>query len=132
MFHDKAQIFNSLNKKYVGDIEQYSQYVDFQNFLSVFKNEEEIDQLEIQDLLNIDFERIGELKERATDFIEASSNLMENNREPGHEELLVFFCEKLNDLKRNELNTQLFVNNIDKVDNFVFESNKTHVYFNLK
>ena len=42
MFHDKAQIFNSLNKKFVGDIEQYSQYVDFQAFLSVFKNEEEI------------------------------------------------------------------------------------------
>ncbi len=88
--------------------------------------------MEIQDLLNIDFERIGEMKERATDLIEAGSNLMESNRESGHEELLVFFCEKLNDLKRNELNTQLFVNNIDKVDNLVFEENKTHVYFNLK
>jgi hypothetical protein len=128
MFHERAKIVNTLNKKYIGDIEQYSQHVDFQSFLSIFKNEDEINDLEIQDLLNLDFERIGELKERASGLIEASTQVKENTLES--DELLLFFCEKLNDLKRNEINVQLFVNNIHKVDSLVFSENKTQVYFN--
>jgi hypothetical protein len=128
MFHERARVVNTLNKKYIGDIEQYSQHVDFQTFLSIFKNEEEIDAFEIQDLLNLDFERIGELKGRATELLEASTQLKENTQES--DELLLFFCDKMNDLKRNEINVQLFVNNIHKVDSLVFSENKTQVYFN--
>ncbi len=127
MFHDKAKICSSLSKKFVGDIESYSQHVDFESFLASFKNEDEIDKLEIQDLLNLDFEKVGELKEKAWNFVELASNLEKEKEEK--DELVVFLCEKLNDIKRNEINIQVFVNNIDKIDSICYSGNKAEVYF---
>lgn len=119
-----------MNKKYIGDIEPYSQHVDFETFLSQFQSYDDINQLEIQDLLNIDYEKIGELKEKVSDFTEVTSEMIQKgNKADGNEELLVFLCEKLNDIKKNEINIQVFINNIDRVDSICFADNKTEVYF---
>ncbi len=130
MFHDKAKICSSLNKKFVGDIEPYSQHVDFDTFLSQFKSDEEVDQLEILDILNLDLEKIGELKEKISEYTELTSQQIEQGeKEEGKEDLLVFLCEKLNEIKKNEINIQVFINNIEKVDSICFSNNKTDVYF---
>lgn len=129
LFHEKAKIIDCLDKKFVGDIEPYSQHIDFHSFLSQFKNEEEVNNLEIQDLLNIDFEKLGCIKEKATEFIQNASNLAEAGNEQGEDSLLIFLCEKLNDIKRNERNIQLFINNIDRVEGIIFGENKTQVNF---
>ena len=130
MFHDRAKVCSSLNKKFVGDIESYSQHVDFETFLAQFKTDEDVEHLEIQDLLNIDYEKIGDLKEKVGEYTELTSKLIEQgDKEDGKEELLVFLCEKLNDIKKNEMNIQVFINNIDKVDSICFSGNKTEVYF---
>ena len=81
------------------------------------------------DLFNFDFEKIEELKDKVTHFSEITSNLIENTDEEGNEDLLVFFCEKLNDIKRNQINLQQFVNNIEKVDGLLFSENKKEIYF---
>jgi hypothetical protein len=129
LFHEKARIIDSLDKKFVGDIETYSQHVDFQTFLAQFKNEDELSRFEIQDLINIDYEKLGELKEKAVEYTEAASSIVQGSNTQGSDDLLVFFCEKLNDIKRNEINIQLFVNNIEKVDSLLFSNDKTAVYF---
>jgi hypothetical protein len=92
----------------------------------MFKDEAELEKLEVEDLLNIDLERITDLKDKAKDLIEAC-----NSQEGDKEELLIFFGEKLNDLKKNENNFQLFINNVEKVDNLVYCENKTQVNFNI-
>ncbi len=102
--------------------------MDFSNFLAAFKNEDELDKLEIQDLLNLDYEKVGELKEKAWNFIETASALEKEKEEK--DELVVFLCEKLNDIKRNEINIQVFVNNIESVDSICYSGNKAEVYFN--
>jgi hypothetical protein len=130
IFHDKATYISSMDKKIIGDIEPYTQSVDFLTFLSQFRNESEVSELEVQDLLNIDYEKIGELKEKTTEYVQAASTLLEQGSREGNDDLLVFFCEKLNDLKRNELNIQIFVNNIEKVDGIAVVADKTRVYFN--
>lgn len=98
LFHEKAKIINNLDKKYIGDIESYTQNIDFQFFLSQFDNEDEIDQLEIQDLFNVDLETIGDLKEKTTELLNTASTVVENGDESEGEKenLLLFFCEKLN------------------------------------
>jgi hypothetical protein len=85
----------------VGEIESYNQVVDFQNFLYQFKNEEEVQGLEIQDLLDIDYEKLKELKSKALEFINATSFLIHektkgNESDSQTEEGLVnFFNDKL-------------------------------------
>ena len=94
LFSEKARLVDNLDKKYLGDIESYTQNVDFQTFLAKFKNEEEISEFDIQELLNLDYEKLAELKDRTTELIDATSTLVEKSE--GNEELLIFFCEKLN------------------------------------
>jgi predicted RNA-binding protein with EMAP domain len=95
----------------------------------MYKDDEELNKLEIEDLLNIDLEKISELKDKAKDLIEAC-NEQKDNTEGRNEELLIFFGEKLNDLNKNEANLQTFINYVDKVDTLVFTENKTQVNFN--
>lgn len=128
-----------MDKKIIGEIESYEQKVDFEMFLSQFKDEEEISTFEIHDLLNVDYEKLGELKEKTTDLIDICSKLP--NDETGKSQLMLYFCEKLNvkfkiknilfqkDLKRNETNVQLLVNNVDKIDNLIFSQDKIQVCF---
>jgi hypothetical protein len=95
----------------------------------MYKDESEIENLEIEDLLNIDLGRVSELKDKAKDFIEACNSLTESENQK--EELLIFFGEKLNDLKNNETNIQAFINYIEKVDTLVYYEDKTQVNFNI-
>ena len=55
--------------------------------------------------------------------------IQRGNREDGNEDLLVFLCEKLNEIKKNEINIQAFINNIEKVDGVCYSGDKTEVYF---
>jgi hypothetical protein len=128
LFHDKAQITDSLNKAFIGDIESYSLYVDFVTFLSQFKEDDMYD-FDVQELINVDYENIHQLKQKLLDYIQAANKQLPHNKH-GNDELLIFFCEKLNDLKKNETNIEQFINNIDKVDGVLYSENKTQVYFN--
>lgn len=87
-----------MDKIQIGDIESYSQHVDFQSFLSQFQNKEELNELEIQDLLNIDYEKLGEMKEKCLEYIDILSNMdsVDESDEKGFRKLMLFFCDKLN------------------------------------
>ena len=51
-----------IDKKNVGTYEDIEQIIDFEKFISLFQNENEINNLELQDLLDTDFEKLSELK----------------------------------------------------------------------
>lgn len=53
--------------------------------------------MDIQDLLNVDFERLAEMKEKCVKFIEViNSNESELHAKEESDKLLLFFAEKLN------------------------------------
>jgi hypothetical protein len=54
--------------------------------------------LEIQDLLNIDYEKLGEMKEKCLEYIDILSNMDSGDEtdEKGYRKLMLFFCDKLN------------------------------------
>lgn len=87
-----------MDKIQIGDIESYSQHIDFQSFLSQFQNKEELNELEIQDLLNIDYEKLREIKEKCLEYIDILSNMDSGDEtdEKGYRQLMLFFCDKLN------------------------------------
>jgi hypothetical protein len=81
-------------------------------------------------MLNIDYEKIGELKEKVGEYTKLTSSIVQKgNKADENEELLVFLCEKLNEIKQNEINIQVFINNIEKVESICFSESKTEVYF---
>ncbi len=89
---------SNLDKLQIGEIESYSQHVDFQSFLSQFQNKEELNELEIQDLLNLDYEKLGEMKEKCLEYIDILSTMESDDEtdEKGYRKLMLYFCDKLN------------------------------------
>jgi hypothetical protein len=120
-----------MDKKYIEIIDNHPQQIDFLSFLSQFKNKDEVNDFDMEDFLNIEFEKIGELKEKVGDLIQKASNVIKkDDNNDNKENMVVFFCEKLNQLKKNEINVQMFVTNIQKVDKVIKTENSTQVYFN--
>lgn len=75
--------------------------LDFKSLLSKF-DESKIDEFEIQDLLNFDFEAISNVKEKLNELIDKTSLLVNSNVDGNPEEnsrrsqTLVFLCNKQN------------------------------------
>lgn len=115
------------------DIEEHVQIMDLHKFLYQFKNEEEVRNLEIQDLLDIDYEKLEELKDKAKEFIDATSIMIEEKAgqdTQSESDLLLFFSQKLQELLNNEINLQIFVNNLEKVKGISYSNNGIKVFFN--
>ena len=132
MFHERAKIVGNLDKKNVGDIEPYTQIVNFNNFLYQFE-ENEVPKLEIQDLLDTEYEQLEDLREKCKKYYEYTDAIVQlkkkTEKSPGEEHLLLFFTNKLEELQQNENNIQVFMNNIDKVESLSYNKNGTKVYF---
>jgi hypothetical protein len=45
------------------------------------------------------------------------------------EELVIFFDQKLQEMRINEINLKIFVNNIEKVSGISYNTNGMNVYF---
>jgi len=103
----------------------------------LFKNEYEINNLELQDLLDTDFEKLSELKAKAEEFTDATSTLLEEKTKLNpvldcvapEEELMNFFMEKLNEMKQNELNLRIFIDNLERVKGITYSDNGVKIYY---
>jgi len=91
--------------------------------------------LELQDVLDVDYEKLEELKYKATEFIDATSILMEEKQGidiESESQLLKFFSQKLEEMLNNEINLQIFVNNIEKLRGVSYSNNGVKLYFKKK
>jgi len=132
LFHERAKIVGNLDKRLVGDIEPYKQIINFNNFLYQF-DESEVPRLEIQDLLDVEYEQLEDMKDKCKEYYDFTDQIVQQKRasvsNPDEEHLLIFFTNKLEELALNENNIQIFMNNIDKVESLSYNKNGTKVYF---
>ena len=93
----------------------------------------------MQTLLDTDINKLSELKAKAEEFTDATSTLIEDKMKnaindvevntEAEEELMHFFMEKLNEMKQNEINLQIFIDNIDRVKGVTYSQNKTKIHY---
>jgi len=134
--HEKAHVIDNFEKSNVAQIEGHTQIIDFDKFLHQFKCEDEIRNLELTDLLDIDYEQLDETKNKAIEFIDATSSLIFEKEQTGEDtqtesDLVLFFSQKLQEMKNNEINLQIFANNLKKVRGVSYSNNGVKVYFNI-
>jgi hypothetical protein len=91
-------------------------------FLGQMTSIEDINNLELYHMLDIDYEKLEQLKKKSLEFIEASSNL-------NYDQVLIFFNNKLQELRQNDINLQIFIQNIEKVRGIRYEKDGVKVYF---
>lgn len=115
-------------------IESKPTTVEFKSLLNKYE-ESKIDDFEIQDLLNFDFESIASTREKLNDLIDKTSLLVNCNVENNPDEnnrrsqMLIFLCNKLNELKNSERQVKVMINNIEKVKEVSFLGDKISVKF---
>lgn len=107
---------------------------NFKHLLNNFE-ENKIDQFEIQDLLNYDFEEMNNAKDKLSQVIDKLSILVSSNTQGNSDEakkkneVLALLCNKLNEIKNSEKNAKTVINNIDKVSSLIFSGDKLTVKF---
>ena len=107
--------------------------IKFKRLLNCFE-ESKIDDFEIQDLLNFDFEVMSITKDKLSNIIDKLSIMVNSNTQSTEEnrkknELLAFLCNKLNEIRNSEKNTKTVINNIEKVNSLMFDKGKITVNF---
>lgn len=74
------------------------------------------------------------MKEKTSELIDATSLLisekakLEEDFTP-EEDIVIFFDQKLQEMRINEINLKIFVNNIEKVSGISYNVNGVKVYF---
>lgn len=133
LFHSKANLKEGFSKSSLKEIETSKAPMKLDHFLGQFTNEKDMGSLELNQILDIDYDKLEILKKKALEFIDATSHVLENEKDSESnssiEELVIFFNEKLQEIRANDINIQIFIQNLERVNGVCYEPNGTKIFF---
>lgn len=129
-FHERGRIAQ-FDKKNYDIINQSNTEINLITFIGLLGNEEELDEVTVENLLNIDFEQIGDIKEKIINLIEFTKNYHtpDDKSEQYRLQLLDLLEKKKIELSANEEKIENFTINIDKVKKIIYGDKKIKVTF---
>jgi hypothetical protein len=125
-FHETACVAK-LSQTDLGEINSSQKQVNFLTFMSMF-DENEINEIDMEQLLGISYEKFGELKEklgRITEYVKVAQG-------SGKNEALNMLKDKMNQIDKNIQNIDNISSNIENIDKIIYGSNETKVVFQMK
>ena len=125
-FHENASIAK-LNQSDLGEINSSLKHVNFLTFMAMF-DENEIDEIDMEQLLGINYEKLGQLKEklgRIMDYVKQAKG-------EGKNEALAVLNDKLKQIDNNIKNADNVSGNIENIDKIIYGANETKVVFQMK
>lgn len=136
-FNSKARIIENFSESKLIKLDNPLTPMSIEDFLAQFSRDEDVEKLEINQLLDIDNKKLKELMNQAEEFIDATSYLISEKEKNGQDvntenALLQFYVEKLNELKENEIQMQVCLQNLDKVDGIQYEKDGAKLFFKNK
>ena len=130
-FHERANI-STYEMKIYEDINESKVEINFLKLMAMFDNEEEINEVDIEKLLKVDYEKLGEYKDKIGNIVEYAKGLDYDDEDENKtkKEVIDYLNAKLAQIKSNEENIENVIVNIDKVDKIAYGSLVSKVYFN--
>ncbi len=122
-FHEKATI-SSLE---AGDINACQKPVNFQTFMAMFDNNEEIEEVDIEKFLSIDLEKLGSMKEKTNRIIEYINSYDISGKEK--EEVMKSLDDKIEQIKNTEENIENIITNLNSIDKIIYGPEETKIIF---
>ena len=113
-FHEKATI-SSIE---TGDINSCQKPINFQTFMAMFDNKEEIQEVDIEKLLCIDLEKLGSLKDKTSRVIDFVNSFDVNEKEK--ENAMKSFEDKIDQIKDTEGDIDNIVSNLNSIDKIIY------------
>ena len=123
-FHEKARLTN-LD---FGDIPEKNIPIDFITLMAMFDNDEEIKEMTKEQLLGIDLEKIGNLKDKAGRIIDYVDSFNCNNQEE-KEKAKKNLQEKIEKINYIQDDVSNVICNISKVDKIIYGKKETKILF---
>ena len=122
-FHEKATI-SSIE---AGEINSCQKPVNFQTFMAMFDNKEEIQEVDLEKLLCIDLEKLGSLKDKTNRVIDFVNSFDVNEKEK--ETAMKSFEDKIEQIKGTEEDIDNIVSNLNSIDKIIYGPEETKVIF---
>ena len=124
-FHENASIVK-LNQSDLGEINSSQRQVNFLTLMAMF-DENELNDINIEQLLGVNMENFGIMKEKLNKIISYV-----NNAEGDKEEAMAMLKDKSNQINKNIENIKNVEGNVENIDKIIFGENETKVIFQLK
>ena len=130
-FHERANI-STYEMKIYEDINESKVEINFLKLMAMFDNDEEINEVDIEKLLKVDYEKLGEYKDKIGNIVEYAKGLDYDDEDENKtkKEVIDYLNAKLAQIKSNEENIENVIVNIDKVDKIAYGPLVSKVYFN--
>lgn len=135
-FTDKAVLSKGVGGNRAAIPQEQKAQMSLTSFLSQYVTENDLNTIELYHMLDIDYEKLDELTNKSREFVDATSHHQEgeniqDNHDNGEDsaEVTMFFNEKFQELRANDINIQIFVQNLDQVSGITYEKNGTRIYF---
>lgn len=130
-FHERANI-STYEMKIYEDINESKVEINFLKLMAMFDNEEEINEVDIEKLLKVDYEKLGEYKDKIGNIVDYAKGLDYDDEDENKKkkEVIDYLNAKLAQIKSNEENIENVIVNIDKVDKIAYGPLVSKVYFN--
>ena len=122
-FHEKATICGIES----GDINASQKPVNFQTFMAMFENEEEIDEVDVEKFLSIDLEKLGSMKEKTNRIIEYISSFDLNEKEK--EEVIKSLEDKIQQINTSQEDMDNILSNLNSIDKIIYGPEETKIIF---
>ena len=122
-FHEKATISNLE----VGDINSSQKPVNFQTFMAMFDNKEEIAEVDVEKFLSIDLEKLGALKDKTTRIVDYINSY--DIKEKEKEEVMKSLDDKIEQIKNTEEDIDNIISNLSSIDKIIYGAEETKVIF---
>ena len=110
-----------------GDINSAQKPVNFQTFMAMFDNSEEIDEVDIEKFLSIDLEKLGSMKDKTSRIMEYISSFDLNGKEK--EEVIKSLEDKMQQIKTTEEDLDNVVSNLNSIDKIIYGPDETKIIF---
>ena len=122
-FHEKATIANLE----AGDINSCQKPVNFQTFMAMFDNNEEIEEVDVEKLLCIDLEKLGSLKDKSSRIIDFINSF--DLDEKVKNEVIKSLNDKIEQIKNTEEDIDNIVSNLNSIDKIIYGPEETKTIF---
>ena len=124
-FHENSYIAK-LNPSDIGEINSSQRQVNFLTLMAMF-DENEIEEMNIEELLGVDLEKLGNMKQKLNKIM----NYV-NNAQGGKNDAVKILKEKSKQIDKNIENIKNVETNVENIDKIIFGENETKVIFQLK
>jgi len=124
-FHENSYIAK-LNPSDIGEINSSQRQVNFLTLMAMF-DEDEIEEMNIEELLGVDLEKLGNMKQKLNKII----NYV-NKAEGEKNDVIQMLKEKSKQIDKNIEDIKNVETNVENIDKIIFGENETKVIFQLK